>query len=187
MPSTHRSARSRLTLARSRIDSSRLRPIIGIITLSSKLPAAPPQATAASLPTTWAQAISVASAMTGFTLPGMIDEPGCRSGRLISARPARGPEPIQRRSLAILVRLTAIVRSWPESSTRASRAPCASKWSRASVSGSPVSAAMVAMTRPPKPAGALMPVPTAVPPSGSSATRGSVACSRSTPRRTWVA
>ena len=42
--------------------------------------------------------------MTGLTLPGMIDEPGCRSGRLISPSPVRGPEPIQRRSLQILVR-----------------------------------------------------------------------------------
>ena len=42
--------------------------------------------------------------MTGFTLPGMIDEPGWRSGILISASPARGPEPISRRSLQILTR-----------------------------------------------------------------------------------
>ena len=41
--------------------------------------------------------------MTGLTLPGMIDEPGCRSGIAISPSPARGPEPIQRRSLADLV------------------------------------------------------------------------------------
>ena len=40
-------------------------------------------------------------------------EPGCRSGRLISARPVRGPEDIQRRSLQILVRPTATVLSWP--------------------------------------------------------------------------
>ena len=74
----------------------------GSITLSSKLPAAPPKATAASLPTTWATTWHTASGTTGFTLPGMIDEPGCRSGRWISPRPQRGPEDIQRRSLAIL-------------------------------------------------------------------------------------
>ena len=34
--------------------------------------------------------------MTGLTLPGMIDEPFWSSGRRISPRPARGPEPIQR-------------------------------------------------------------------------------------------
>ena len=33
----------------------------------------------------------------------MIELPGCRSGRKISPRPVRGPEPIQRRSLAILI------------------------------------------------------------------------------------
>ena len=53
------------------------------------------------------------SAITGLTLPGMIDEPGCRSGRRISARPVRGPLPIQRRSLAILNSDTASARSWP--------------------------------------------------------------------------
>ena len=42
------------------------------------------------------------SAITGFTLPGMIDEPGCRSGSRISAKPVRGPLPISRMSFAIL-------------------------------------------------------------------------------------
>ena len=74
----------------------------GSMTFSSKLPAAPPKATAASLPTTCATTWQTASGITGLTLPGMIDEPGCRSGRWISARPARGPEEAQRRSLAIL-------------------------------------------------------------------------------------
>ena len=36
--------------------------------------------------------------MTGFTLPGMIDEPGCVSGSASSASPARGPMPISRMS-----------------------------------------------------------------------------------------
>ena len=79
-----------------------LRASMGSITFSSKLPAAPPKAMAASLPMTWALTMHTASGITGFTLPGMIDEPGCRSGMLISRSPARGPEPIQRRSLAIL-------------------------------------------------------------------------------------
>jgi hypothetical protein len=51
---------------------------------------------------TWAQTIIVASQITGLTLPGMIDEPGCRSGMWISARPVEGPEDSQRMSLAIL-------------------------------------------------------------------------------------
>ena len=55
-------------------------PITGIATLSSKLPEAPAHATVASLPITRAHTMSTASGTTGFTLPGMIDEPGCRSG-----------------------------------------------------------------------------------------------------------
>ncbi len=89
-------------MASSRIDSSRLRAITGSITLSSKSPWVPAKATAASLPITWAQTWRTASGTTGLTLPGMIDEPGWRSGRRSSRRPARGPEPIQRMSLAIL-------------------------------------------------------------------------------------
>ena len=51
--------------------------------------------------------------MTGFTLPGMIDEPGCTAGIAISAIPARGPHPSRRRSLAILYIETATARSAP--------------------------------------------------------------------------
>ena len=39
------------------------------------------------------------SGMTGFTLPGMIDDPGCLGGRLISPSPQRGPDERSRRSL----------------------------------------------------------------------------------------
>jgi hypothetical protein len=111
MPLTHRSASARDTLASSLIDSSRLRARTGSITLSSKLPDAPATVMVWSLPITWAQTIKVASGSTGLTLPGMMLEPGCRSGSAISARPARGPDPIHRRSLQILVRPVAMVRS----------------------------------------------------------------------------
>src|SRR6476661_2312789 len=107
IPSMHRSASTRLALASRLIDSSRFRPITGNITFNSKLPCDPAKATVASLPITWAHTISVASGSTGFTLPGMIDDPGCRSGSAISPSPAVGPDPIHRRSLQILVRLTA--------------------------------------------------------------------------------
>ena len=40
---------------------------------------------------TWAQTWRTASGITGFTLPGMIDDPFCSAGRTISPRPARGP------------------------------------------------------------------------------------------------
>ncbi len=61
----------------------------------------------ASLPITWAATIATASGTTGFTLPGMMLLPGCRAGSAISPRPASGPLFIQRRSLAIFIRLTA--------------------------------------------------------------------------------
>ena len=54
------------------------------------------------------------SAITGLTLPGMIELPGCTSGSASSPRPQRGPEPKRRTSLAILRRLTATVRIDPE-------------------------------------------------------------------------
>ena len=86
---------------------------------------------------------------------------------------------IQRRSLQIFVSPTAYVRRTPLSSTSASRPPWASKWSRASVNASPVPGRARAITCAGSPAGVLMPVPTAVPPSGSSRTRGSAASMRS--------
>ncbi len=131
--------------------------------------------------------MSVASGTTGLTFPGMIDEPGCRSGMCSSPSPVLGPEPIHRRSLLIFVSDTAIVRSAPEASTSPSRLAWASKWSFASVIGSSVSSASSAMTFCGKPSGVLMPVPTAVPPSGTSPTRGSTARTRSMPRRIWRA
>ena len=66
---------------------------------------------------------------------------------MISPSPARGPDPIQRRSLQILYRLTATTRRTPLASTSASRAPAASKWFRASVSGSSIDDASRAMAR----------------------------------------
>ncbi len=102
IPSTTLSASSRAAFAISRADSSTLRAITGIITFSSRLPWLPEKPTVASLPMTCAQTIIVASQITGLTLPGMIELPGCRSGRWISASPVRGPDDSQRRSLAIL-------------------------------------------------------------------------------------
>ena len=79
----------------------------GLKTLSSKLPCEPATVIATSLPMTWMQTIVIASLWVGFTLPGMIDEPGSFSGRISSPRPQRGPEPIQRTSLAIFISETA--------------------------------------------------------------------------------
>src|SRR5581483_1015860 len=132
IPVTHVRVNVPDTAASNRIDSRRLRAMTGSMTLSSRFPAEPPKATAASLPTTWAQTWQTASAATGFTFPGMIDDPGWRSGRRISASPVRGPDDSHRMSLAILYSETAMVRTAPDASTSASRAPWASKWFLAS-------------------------------------------------------
>ena len=101
----------------------------GMRTLSSKLPCSPPTVIATSLPITCAPTCMTTSGITGLTLPGMIDEPFCSSGRKISPMPARGPEPISARSLAIFVSDTATTFSAPDSSTSASRLACASNGS----------------------------------------------------------
>src|SRR5258705_9750292 len=46
------------------------------------------------------------SGITGLTFPGMIDEPGCIGGRLISPTPPRRPPVGERGSVAIFGRFT---------------------------------------------------------------------------------
>ena len=65
--------------------------ITGIITFSSSCPASHAIATVVSQPITWKQTWFTISGTDGFTLPGMIDEPGCTAGSAISDSPARGP------------------------------------------------------------------------------------------------
>ena len=132
------------------------------------MPCAPANPIVASLPITCAPTCVTTSAITGLTLPGMIDEPGCRSGSRISASPVRGPlaHPPQvvrdlherdreraqlparlHQRVARALRGEVVVRLDAAAGrcvARAARSPCAAK-----------------------PFGALMPVPTAVPPSGS--------------------
>ena len=86
------------------------------------------------------------SGMTGFTLPGMIEEPGCIGGRLISPSPARGPELSRRRSLQIFESFTAHRFSTPESCTNAPVSAVASTRSGAVMSGSAVICARCART-----------------------------------------
>ena len=64
----------------------------GSMTLSWSCPASAAIITVVSLPITLKQVWLVTSGMTGFTLPGMMLEPGAIGGRLISWRPQRGPE-----------------------------------------------------------------------------------------------
>src|SRR5699024_8791112 len=84
-----------------RMDSNRLVAMTGMPTLRSKAPLVDDKETVVSLAITCAQTMETASTMTGLTLPGMIDEPGCRSGMANSPSPVFGPDPIQRRSLLI--------------------------------------------------------------------------------------
>jgi hypothetical protein len=98
MPASARSASARALEATSRSLCSSRWAISGSMVLSWKLPDWPASAMAASLPTTAATAIATASGITGLTLPGMMLEPGCSSGRRHLAEPGQGPEFIQRRS-----------------------------------------------------------------------------------------
>ena len=50
------------------------------MTFNSKFPFAPAQVMVASLPITCADTIMTDSHITGFTLPGMIELPGCVAG-----------------------------------------------------------------------------------------------------------
>src|SRR5579875_4014222 len=84
----------------------------------------------------------MASDWVGFTFPGIIDEPGSFSGRDNSARPQRGPEPIQRISLAIFMSEHAKVFSAPETITKASWAASAANLFEAAVKRRPVSCAI---------------------------------------------
>ena len=89
----------------------------GSITLSCSWPAEAASVTVRSSPITRNPVWFTTSGITGLTLPGMIDEPGCICGRLISLNPQRGPEASRRMSLQILVSLDEVRLSTPDSST----------------------------------------------------------------------
>ena len=106
--------------------------------LSCSWPASAAMVTVTSLPITSKATWFTTSGITGLTLPGMIDEPACRAGRLISPKPARGPDESRRRSLQIFESLTATRLSTPESCTNAPQSWVASTRSGAVTSGMPV-------------------------------------------------
>ena len=169
------------------MDWSRFRAMSGIWTFSSKLPCIPPTVIAVSFPITWAETWQTTSGMTGFTLPGMIDEPFWSSGMKISARPVRGPDPIQRMSFAILVSETAMVFNAPDVSTSPSRAACDSNGSAGGEIVRPEAAARRSRTRAANSGWVFRPVPVAVPPSGIWPRRGSADSTRAFPSRTCAA
>ncbi|MNP57345.1 hypothetical protein D3C76_1521680 [compost metagenome] len=108
-------------------------------------------------------------------MPGMIELPGSLAGSFTSAKPARGPEPSRRRSLAIFISATARVLRAPERFTRGSWPASAANLFGAETKFSPESAASSAAMASAKPWGALRPVPTAVPPWASCRTAGKAA------------
>ena len=113
---------------------------------------------------TWQASIDSASHWVGLTLPGMIELPGSLAGSFTSAKPARGPEPSRRRSLAVFIRATARLFRAPERMTSGSWPARAANLFGAATKGRPDSAAISAAMASAKPFGALSPVPTAVPP-----------------------
>mmetsp|Transcript_18810 Transcript_18810/g.65281 ORF Transcript_18810/g.65281 Transcript_18810/m.65281 type:complete len:213 (+) Transcript_18810:174-812(+) len=173
--------------ARSRADSRNAAIMTGLKTFNSKWPVAPPKVTVVWLPKTRAATMLTASHCVGFTLPGMIDDPGSFAGSESSPKPQRGPEPRSRRSLAILFREQATVFSEPWASTTASWAASASNLFSAVSNDEPVSAAIKAATATSKPRVVFRPVPTAVPPSASFRSRGRAPRTRAAPRLTCAA
>ena len=94
--------------------------ISGIITFSSSCPACDAYATAVSAPMMWNSTWFMHSSIDGFTLPGMIEEPGCTAGSVISARPVCGPDAKSRRSFVMRVSSSARLRSAAETATTGS-------------------------------------------------------------------
>mmetsp|Transcript_70798 Transcript_70798/g.188875 ORF Transcript_70798/g.188875 Transcript_70798/m.188875 type:complete len:203 (-) Transcript_70798:722-1330(-) len=186
-PATHFSANFAEAPASTSMDSSIASLITGRKTLSSNWPLAPAMLMVTSLPITRAAAMVMASAITGFTFPGMMLLPGATGGIMISASPARGPLPSKRMSFAILNSDAAIAFSCPWASTTPSWAAWASKWLGASTKGIPVHSASCLMVAPGKFCGVLMPVPTAVPPRASSVRASRARWDRSMPFFTWAA
>ena len=159
----------------------------GIITLRSKFePSALAQVIVASLPTTWAATIITASGITGLTLPGMIELPGWSSGIRISPIPHRGPRAQQADVVgdgreAHGDRLEGARRPRP----RRRAGPCSrTGWTPAGARG-PSPGRAPAAIRSGNSRCVLIPVPSAVPPIGSSASEPAAGSIRRMPCSTW--
>jgi len=137
---------------------------MGLKTLSSKCPWLPAKPTPASFPITCAHTMVKASVWVGFTLPGIIEEPGSFSGSRSSPSPLLGPEARNRMSLAILNRETAVLLSALDIPTMASWLARASNLFSAVTNGSEVNSEMFLATSLSHPSIVFKPVPTAVPP-----------------------
>src|SRR5688572_22403586 len=94
----------------------------------------------------------------------MMEEPGWIAGRLISARPARGPEARRIRSPAIFESLIAVLFKADEYTTKPCCSQVAAIMSEAWTIGLPVSFARCCAHFSEYPLGTLIPVPIAVAP-----------------------
>ena len=137
MPSIHRSRNTFMPRSSMRMDWRMLKTITGSMALSCSWPASAARVTVRSLPITWKAIWLITSGITGLTFPGMIDEPGCIAGSLISPKPARGPLLRRRRSLQILESLTAMRFRTPENVTKAPMSDVASIKSPAGTRSTP--------------------------------------------------
>ena len=113
---------------------------------------------------TWKQTWFTISGIDGLIFPGMIDDPGCTAGSLISSIPVRGPITMRRRSLAILLRSIASTRSCAENAA-ASPMLCMS-WMRSAPTrrSSPVISRRYLFISAGYSGSTVTPVPTALPP-----------------------
>ena len=82
--------------------------MIGSNALSWSWPPSTAIVTVRSAPATANAIWLTTSGITGLTLPGMMLDPACRAGRLISPKPACGPDDSSRRSLQIFESLIAL-------------------------------------------------------------------------------
>ena len=118
-------------------------------------------------PITFTQTIVTASDWVGFTLPGIIEEPGSLEGNINSPYPALGPEPRNLISFAIFIKLTAVVFKVPEKLTISSCAARAANLFFVGLNGSFVIFLISLIIFLSKFFLLFIPVPTAVPPCAS--------------------
>ena len=117
MPSMQLTRRLSTAFSIVAIDVNSAKVMTGSITFSCSWPAEAASVTVRSRPITRKPVWLTTSGITGLTLPGMIELPGCICGRLISLNPQRGPDASSRMSLQILVSFDDVRFSTPDSST----------------------------------------------------------------------
>src|SRR5258708_2968358 len=136
----------------------------GLKTFSSKFPCEPANQIAVSLPITCTATMVIASHCVGFTLPGMIEDPGSFSGSVSSPNPQRGPEASHRISFAIFISEAASVFSAPLANTISSCAESAVNLFGCDRNGSPVNSPIFRAARSANSASAFNPAPLPRPP-----------------------